>query len=84
MDEAFCCLLFPCIDLCQTAFTGFPEAVVQIDTGLMHGPADHIVADITGAGEEIAEIAGVHGPHGGNGITLDTGNLYQTANGVAG
>ena len=48
------CLLFSCVDLGQTAFTGFPEAVVQIDTGLMHGPADHIVADITGAGEEVA------------------------------
>ena len=40
---------FAVIELCQAAFAGFPEAVVQVDAGLMHGPADHIVADIPGA-----------------------------------
>ena len=49
-------MLFPLsvIDLRQAAFAGFPEAVVQVDTGLMHGSTDHVIADIPGAGEEIA------------------------------
>ena len=49
-------MLFPLsvIDLRQATFAGFPETVVQVDAGLMHGPADHIIADIPGAGEEIA------------------------------
>ena len=49
-----CCLFLSCVDLGQAAFAGFTETVVQIDAGLMHGPADHVVADVTGAGEEIA------------------------------
>ena len=72
------------VELCQAAFAGFAEAVVEVDAGFMHGAADHIIADITGACEEIAEVAGIHGAVGGNGITFDAGNLYQTADGVAG
>ena len=74
----------PFIDLCQSAFAGFPEAAVQVDAGFVHGPANHVVADIPGAGEEVAQVAGVHGPHGGHGVALDAGNLHQPADGVAG
>ena len=42
------------IDLSQTAFAGFTEAVIKIDTGFVHSSADHIVADVTGTGKEIA------------------------------
>lgn len=42
------------VELGQTAFAGFLEAVVQMDAGFFHSPADHIVADISGAGEEVA------------------------------
>ena len=55
-----------------------------MDAGFLHGPADHIVADVPGAGEEIAQVACVHGPDSGDGIALDAGNLHQTADGVAG
>ena len=44
----------PCIDLGQTAFAGLTEAVAEVDAGLVHGTAHHIVADVTGAGEEVA------------------------------
>ena len=47
-------LLLSCVNFCQTALTGLPETVVQIDTGLVHGTADHIIADVSGAGEEKA------------------------------
>ena len=72
------------VELGQTAFAGFAETVVQVDAGLLHGPADHIVADVTGAGEEVAEVAGIHSPDGGNGVALDAGDLHQAADGVAG
>jgi len=42
------------IELGEAALAGFTEAVVQIDARLVHGTADHIVADIPGSGEEIA------------------------------
>ena len=45
---------FAVIELGEAAFGGFPEAVVQVYTCLLHGPADHIVADISGACQEIA------------------------------
>ena len=71
--------LFAVVNLGKTAFAGFPEPVVQVDAGFLHGPADHIIADVTGAGEEIAEIAGVHSPHSGYGVALDTRDLHQSA-----
>ena len=55
-----------------------------MDAGFLHGPADHVIADVSRAGEEIAHVAGVHGPQGGNGVALDAGDLHQTADGVAG
>ena len=57
-------LLLAIINLRQAAFAGFPEAVVEIDAGLVHSAAYHVIADVPGAGEEIAEVAGVHGPVG--------------------
>ena len=45
---------FAVIESCKTAFTGFLETVIQMDTGFLHGPADHIVTDAAGAGEEVA------------------------------
>lgn len=42
------------IDAGQATFAGFPELVVQVDTGVVHSAAYHIVADITRSGEEIA------------------------------
>ena len=51
---AGCKLFLSSIKLGKTAFTGFPEAVVQVNAGFFHGPADHIVADPAGAGEEVA------------------------------
>ncbi len=72
------------IELGQSAFAGFPEAVVQVDACLLHGPADHIVAYVSGAGEEVAQVAGVHGPDGGDGVAFDAGDLHQAADGVAG
>ena len=77
-------LLLSGVDLGQAAFAGFAEAVAQVDAGLVHGPADHVVADVTGTGEEVAHVAGVHGPQGGHGIALDAGDLDETADGVAG
>ena len=49
---SFCSLAV--IKLGQAALAGFPEAVVQVHAGFPHGPADHVVADVPGAGEEIA------------------------------
>ena len=43
-------LLFSGVDLSQTTFAGLTEAVVQVNTGLVHSAADHIVADVSGAG----------------------------------
>ena len=57
-----CVSLFPAlavVELGQTAFAGFTEPMVQVHAGFLHGPANHIIADIPGAGEEIAEIAGI-------------------------
>lgn len=42
------------VEPCQTAFAGFAEPVVQIHAGFLHGSADHIVADVTRTGKEIA------------------------------
>ena len=42
------------VNLCQTAFAGLAEPVVEVDAGFFHGAAYHIIADISGAGEEIA------------------------------
>ena len=58
--------------------------MIQINAGFVHGAADHVIADISGAGEKIAEIAGIHGSHGGYCVALDTGDLYQTTDWVAG
>ena len=78
-------VLFPSgVKLGQAAFAGFPEAVVQVYTGFLHGPAYHIVTDITGTGEEIAEVAGVHSPDSGDGVAFDAGNLHKTADGITG
>ena len=46
MRQPFFLLFFSCVNLCQSALTGFTEAVVQIDAGLVHGTADHIIADV--------------------------------------
>ena len=70
-------LFLSCVDLCQTTLAGLTEPVVQIHTGLMHGTAHHIIADITGTGQEEAQIAGIHGAHGCNGIAFDAGDLHQ-------
>ena len=51
-SASFCS--FSVVELGKTAFAGFPETMVQIDTGFLHGPADHVVADVSGAGEEVA------------------------------
>jgi len=42
------------VELGKAAFAGFPEPMIQIHAGFLHGPADHVVADVTGAGQEIA------------------------------
>ena len=44
----------PGIELGKAALAGFAEAVVEVDARLVHGTADHVIADIPGAGEEIA------------------------------
>ena len=54
--------LLACVDLSQAAFAGFTETMVQIDAGFVHGTANHIIADVSRAREEIAQIAGVHCP----------------------
>ena len=77
-------LLFTCVDLGQAALAGLPEAVAQIDAGIVHSPADHIVADVTGAGEVITQVTGVHCAHGGYCVALNAGDLNKTADGVAG
>ena len=46
--------LISCVDFGKAAFAGFAETVVKVDAGFVHSPADHIVADISRAGEEIA------------------------------
>ena len=75
---------FAVVELCQTALAGFTETVVEVDAGFVHGAADHIIADIPGAGEEITEIAGIHGAIRCDCVALDAGNLHQTADGIAG
>ena len=72
------------INLGQTALGSFPEPMVQVDAGFVHSPADHIVADIPGAGEEVTQIASVHGSHSRYSISFDARNLHQAANGVTG
>lgn len=56
----------------------------QVEARLIHGFADHVIADVPGAAEAVAQVAGVHGPHGGDGVALDAGDLDQAADGVAG
>ena len=73
-----------CVDLGKAAFAGFAEAVVQIDAGLVHSTADHIIADITGACQEEAQVAGIHSAHCSHGISFNTGDLHQTTDGVTG
>ena len=46
-------LFLPRVELGKSTFAGLPKTVVQIDTGFLHGTADHIVADAAGAGKEI-------------------------------
>lgn len=74
----------PVIEPGQTALAGLLILVAQVQPGLIHGLAYHIVADISGAAEEIAQIAGIHSAHGGDGVALDAGDLHKPANGVAG
>ena len=47
-------LLSSGVEFGKAAFAGFTEAVVQVDTGFLHGTADHVIADVSGAGEEVA------------------------------
>ena len=42
------------VELGEAPFAGLPEAVVKVDAGLLHGPAHHVIADVPGAGEEVA------------------------------
>ena len=74
--------LLASVDLGQTALTGFTETVIQVDAGLVHGTADHVIADISGTGQIIAQIACVHSAACGYSVAFDAGNLYQTADGV--
>ena len=68
----------------QAAFGGFFVLVGQVEARLIHGFADHVIADVPGAAEAVAQVAGVHGPHGGDGVAFDAGDLDQAADGVAG
>ena len=61
---------FAVIEPGEAALAGLPESVIQVDAGFPHGAAYHVVADVSGAGEEIAQIAGIHGPDGGNGVVI--------------
>lgn len=74
----------PVIQPGKASFAGFPEAVIQVDAGFLHGPAHHVVADVPGAGEVVAQVAGIHGPHGGNRIALNARDLYKAADRVTG
>ena len=53
-DDGLALRTLAVVDLGQTAFGSFPEPVVQVYAGFLHGPADHIIADIPGTGEEVA------------------------------
>ena len=68
----------------KTTFAGLTESVVQVDTGFIHSSEDHVIADVTRAGEEEAEVAGIHCSHCSHVISFDAGDLHQAADGVAG
>ena len=58
--------------------------VTDVLTGFLHSPYYHIEADITGTGQQGRQVESIHSTLGGDGISLDTGNLHETANGIAG
>ena len=47
----------------KTAFRGLSVLMAKIDSCFIHGFAHHIIADISGAAQEIAKVTGVHRPH---------------------
>ena len=46
-------LFLSCINLGKTAFAGLAETVIQVNAGLVHSAADHIITDVSGTGEEV-------------------------------
>ena len=45
---------FPVIQPGEAALAGFLILVAQIQARFLHGPADHVIADVPGTGEEVA------------------------------
>ena len=43
----------------QAAFGGLFVLMGEVEAGFVHGFADHVVADISGAAEAVAQVAGV-------------------------
>ena len=68
----------------QTALGGLTEMVADMLAGFLHGADYHVKADVTGTGQQGRQVESIHSTLGGDGISLDTGNLHETANGIAG
>lgn len=42
------------VDTGKAAFTGFAELMIEMNAGIVHGTAHHIIANVSWTGEEIA------------------------------
>ena len=72
------------VETSQATFRGLTEIGTHMLAGFLHGTDNHIKADVSSAGEKGGEVKGIHSSLGGNSISFDTGNLYQTTNGITG
>ena len=72
------------IKLGKTALAGLTVVVGKIDSRLIHGLNDHVKGDLSASVKEVCKGECVYGAHCRNGVSLDAGNLNETANGVAG
>ena len=52
IHRSFLCVSF--VDPGETAFAGLPVLLPQVDAGVQHGLADHVIADVSGGIQEIA------------------------------
>ena len=72
------------IKLCKSAFAGLAVDVGQVDSRLIHGIHHKVEGDLSAVGKEVCKAQRIDGAHCRNCVTLDAGDLHQSAHGIAG
>ena len=72
------------VEACKAALGGLTVEMGEVKTRAVHGLHHHIKGDLAAVRQEISEGERVDGAHGGHGVALDAGDLYQSAHGIAG